>query len=139
MTFPDYKTMFEAWAIEQVDSNRMFLLLTPENYDRYKYSDLIQNTHAWEIAYLIVMTVQRKEACGESIVNIGMYAERFLDCLSNSSRAVVKMLAGCHTQHVGTFAEHVANELVTDKKMLSIVHMASCCVLGGTKQLLRAY
>ena len=100
---------------------------------------MIKHTQPWEIAYLIVMTVQFKGARGEEIVNIGMYAERFLDCLSNSSRAVVKMLAGCHTQHVGTFAEHVANELVTDKKMLSIVHMASCCVLGGTKQLLRAY
>ncbi len=60
VTFPDYKTMFEAWAVELVESDRMFALLTPANYDYYDhYEDdiLIKNTRSWEIAYLIVKTV----------------------------------------------------------------------------------
>ena len=57
VTFLDYKTMFEAWALEILYSDRMYTVLLPENNEHYDDDVLIKNTQAWEIAYLIVKTV----------------------------------------------------------------------------------
>ena len=60
MTFLDYKNMFEAWALEIINSDRMYRVMQPDNNEHYDYDVLIRNTQAWEIAYLIVKTVAYK-------------------------------------------------------------------------------
>lgn len=114
----------------------MFL---PSNRDSYDTDELIVNTHPWELAILTVMTFDRKGGIHGVITNPGMYFKNFLQYLCKSTLAVVKLLALQYTANIGVFAEQLAALMVSDKRWLTRVHMASCCVLGGTRQLLIAF